>query len=267
MQGLPTFTNPPVIETATSIQFERLPHLNNRHLWMFWKDVLASEFPNTQDQTPLDSKKELFGDDIDFAPPEPTIRPISAAIRLQAISPDGYAMAQVQNGRLIFNWRKLDDGAYPRWSNTSESFWDLMTSFKQYIASEKLGEMEITQWEVTYVNHLLKGSEWSDTSEWPELIPGVIGSDHLTCGSLQGIDQKHTYLIGENLGRLYIEAKNAVLARDISKELLVLKLTSRGPANNESEARQGLSLGRNAIVKSFAQITGEQAHKYWGVAK
>ena len=263
MDQLPSYENPPVVETAIAIQFQPLKQLSNVHLWEFWSSI-RDEYPKTQDQEPLDQKTELFGDDIQRMPRLPQIQFRAHSSRLQAISADGHAMVQVQNGRFIYNWRDLGDGDYPHWQKTSAEFWAKYRMFAKYVESEGLGDISQNQWEITYVNHLMQGEDWQTEADWPELLPGILGeSGRVTLGVLQGVELATQFALKDGQSRLHVELKKAALVSDPEKELLVFTLTARGALSPECSTEDCFSAGRRAIVTSFTEITGDAAHKRW----
>lgn len=266
MEPLPSFAHPPVVETAIAIQFPPLKGLKNVHLWAFWSS-LREDYPETQDQEPIEPRLERYGEEVrkgSMRLPRLLLRP--HASRLQAISPDDHAMVQVQNGRFIFNWRRLHDGEYPRWTTTINEFQRRFGEFRRFLKDEGLGEVEPDQWEVTYVNHMLKGQEWQSREDWGRLLPGILGSPScVAAGSLEALELKCQHLLPDERGRLYIECNSGYLTHDLEQELLVLTLTTRGEASGDRPADEGLEIGHRAIVTSFKQITSTEAHRLWGI--
>ena len=107
---LPSFSNPPVIETVLGVQFDRIRGLTNAHLGAFWAHIraLSTEAPvwdEVEDAAPLDFTYERFGE-------EDAWRPIGGMLklsdrpetRLRIRSQDKEWMLQVQDGRLHLNW-------------------------------------------------------------------------------------------------------------------------------------------------------------------
>jgi len=260
---LPSYKRPPVVETAIGVQFQALKLFRNVHLWEFWFGI-RDEYPETQDQEPLDQKTELFGDDIQRGPQLPQIQYRAHASRLQACKEDRHEMVQIQNGRFVFNWRRLEGGKYPRWTRTSAEFWVKYRLFTEYIGEKKLGDIIPNQWEVTYVNHLMQGQDWQTEADWPELLPGILGeSGRVTSGTLEAVDYTTQFALKDGRSRLHIEVKKAALAKNPEQELLVLTLTARGGIASERTLEDCLLDGRRAIVTSFTEITGDAAHERW----
>jgi len=239
-------------------------------LAMLWHDHFRNEYPNLKEADPIEPQVEHFG-----AGPPPRGQMMfrfgrPPAARLQMVSEDGHWMVQVQNGRLVFNWRKLSTHDYPRWSKTLPRFHETYDKLKEFTAERKLGTIEPDQWEVTYANHFVRGEDWQTPHDWPVLVPGVLGhptpAEGLRLESAAGTVHME---IEPRRGRLHVELEHAMHRSgdaNESQEILVLQLTARGPvgAGDDESLLEGLRLGRLAIVDSFARFTGEAAHGRWG---
>ncbi|MEM1354386.1 MAG: TIGR04255 family protein [Planctomycetota bacterium] len=264
MTNLPSYANPPVVETATSIQFPRSRNLRNQHLWEYWFSFLRDKYPNTSDQFPLDPIMEATGENAPLHNALPTIRPAAPEDRIQATTNSGRGMVQLQNGRVIYNWRKLDGGEYPRWDKTYDQFINHMNHFFKYLSDISIGPVQPNQWEVVYVNHLMQGIDWDSESDWPNLLPGIFSKQVLSSIEPESINLQFQYKAQGFNGRFYISLEKAVLAKDRDKELLVLKLTSRGGIPKGSNIHDQFLAGRQLIVETFDSVTSEDAHKRWG---
>lgn len=261
---LPSFRKPPVIETALSVQFEPLKAMSNAHLGLFWNRV-RTKYPNVQDADPIEPQIERFGDDLPRARfPQFRIAASHPAIRLRMMSEDGHLLLQIQNGRLVFNWRKLDGtNDYPRWTTVEPLFLEAFNELKAFVTENSLGTIEPIQWEVTYVNHLVKGLEWQTQADWSEVIPGVIGTiNTVSSGNLETMGCHTHFTLPNHAGRLHIELKHGFAGPDEdADELVIVQLTARGGVDETQDLVAGLSLGREAIVRSFAEITGDRIRR------
>ena len=47
------------------------------------------------------------------------------------------------------------------------------------------------------------------------------------------------------------------------QEVLVLRLTARGPVVSPSDVEKGLNLGHRVIVESFDSLISQKARTYW----
>lgn len=264
-----SFQNPPLIETATSVQFNPLPLLGNAMLAVFWDRHLRKEYPKPRDAGPIEPQVEVFTG-VPPPRPQPVLRfgPHPAA-RLMLASEDDHWMVQIQNGRIVFNWRKLGTADYPRWSGTLPKFNEAYLGLKTFVQQEKLGSIQPDQWEVTYANHLVKGADWERPADWPDLLPGLLGrarfTDDLRVESAGGI--LHLEIVPQR-GRLHVDLSHGLRrAGDKEEQILLLQLTARGSVEQQDDSSvfSGLKLGRSLVVKTFVQITGPAAHTRWGM--
>lgn len=270
--ALPSFERPPLIETATSVQFTQLSALSNAQIALFWDHKLRSEYPEHAYAEPIMSQSEQFSERPRKRPQFPMLRmgPFPPA-RLQMISKDKYRMVQMQNDRLVFNWRQLDKGAYPRWQETREQFIRALLKFREFLNEENIGELKPNQWEVTYVNHILAGEDWKSPDDWEKLVPGLVGAGlKLPQLEKESLSTRIQLAIKPRKGRLHIELNHGFQStEDEETEILTLQLVARGPVESEDETElmDGLDLGRSVIVRAFAELTGIEAHNRWGREK
>lgn len=262
-QSLPSFRKPPVIEAALSVQFQPLKGMSNAYLGLFWSRVRQT-YPKLHDADPIEPQIERFGTDVPRARlPHLRIAAAHPAARLRMSSNDGHLMLQLQNGRLVFNWLRLDGGDYPRWTEVEPRFHTALRMLEAFVKDEKLGAIEPNQWEVTYVNHLVREREWLSQADWRNVLPGVIGTtDMISCGDFETIGTRMSYVLPNESGRLHIELSHGFTGPDDdASELLVLQFTARGGIGDGQDLAAGLKIGHEAIVRSFTQITGTRVRK------
>ncbi len=271
MSSLPKFERPPVIETVLGVQFEPLPGFGNAHLGAFWKG-LKGGWTQVGDVPLLESQFEQF-DKKSWGPGGLQLslsQDISA--RLQIRNAENNRMIQVQNGRLHYNWLGQFGEEYPSYDRVKPEFDLSLDAFKQFLANVCLGEWRPNQWEVTYVNHLPKGTVWNEPKDWLTLFPTLpaLSTDE-TSISLESFGGEWHYEIKPQQGRLHVKLSHRRRKNPAGKEteeLLVMNLTARGPIS-EGDPKQnltkGLDIGHETIVRAFKELTSEKAHKYWGV--
>jgi uncharacterized protein (TIGR04255 family) len=264
--ALPSFGNPPVVETVLGVQFAAIPGLTNAHLGAFWK-TLGKEWPNVTDAPSLDPVYERFGDERSWGAPHFKLTN-DPSTRLQIKNVTGDEMIQVQNGRLHLNWLGHGGREYPRYSAIRPEFDHVLAGLDGFLRDVGLEERNDNQWEVTYVNHMPKGTVWEEPSDWPKLFLGLPGAWNApTRVSLEGVHGAWRYEISPKRGRLHIELDLVRLGSASGTEALRLTLTARGPVSQDITLDDGLNLGREAIVTSFKEITSPDAHHYWDIKK
>jgi uncharacterized protein (TIGR04255 family) len=257
-----------VVETVIGVQFDPIEGLNNARMGSFWAQ-LQHEWPSVADAPPLTPQYELFGDQVQWAIRQLRLRVIDDhSCRLQIRNAAGDRMLQVQNGRFHYNWIGRGGGEYARYERIRTEFNTLLDTFAGFVEKQLSAELRVNQWEVTYVNHLSKGTVWHSPADWQALFPALLTAPpHAANGIvLESLSAEWHYEIEPKVGRLHVELSHGK-AQPVAEEpeLLVLKLTARGPIKKEGAATfdAGIDLGHAMIVKSFSSLTSQAARDYW----
>ena len=257
----PKFDKPPVVETVLSAQFARLPKFRTAHAGCFWKSSLGKEWATIEEGPRLDDLFERFGDERIWGQMGLRFSPFESQ-RTQIINSDSTRMIQIQDSRFIYNWKKGVDGIYPSYKTTREEFGEYYGKFKAFLKASELGEVEENQWEVSYMNPLVKGELWNSPSDWQTIFPWL-NRPHMLLepDSFQSV---WDLVIPENRGRLHAKLYYGRISLK-GPEALVLDMTARGPASNNPglSVADGFELGHDAIVCSFAAMTSKFAQEFW----
>ena len=268
---LPDYDNPPVIETVLGVQFERLPGLTNGHLGAFWKTLSASEWPTVSDAPSLEPQFERFEQSARWVRGLHIQLTQDPTSRLQVKNKAGDRMIQVQNGRLHFNWLGAVGGAYPRYEHVREGFDAALRSFLEFLTQEKVGEFRPNQWEVTYVNHIPKGSIWNTPNDWGFFRPLNSVPTIADVAAAESFGGEWHFVIPKQRGRLHVQWQHVLNSgpEQEQQDGIRLTFTARGPAEEHDDLVQsvlnGLDLGRKTIVGSFTSLMSNEANNYWGL--
>lgn len=261
---LPSFKNPPVVETVLGVQFQDIEGWGVPHIGLFW-ETIRSDFPVFSVHPEITSHIENDS---------PLVQQVEAQIELinqpeircWFVSSDGRLLIQLQHDRFLVNWRKQKAAdQYPRFDSTVALFRDLWSKFTEFLTSSGLKAPSAIQCEVTYVNHIPRGKGWKNGDDWSQVF---------TCVKSQAIDSsvpvescafQLTYAIPGKRGRLRINASQAMTAQS-AQEIILLNLTSRGrPATSDSsDITAWLATGWEWIVRGFSAITTPEMHALWG---
>lgn len=264
---LPDFSNPPVVETALSVQFDRLTSASTAHFGMYWSKIYA-RFPKAEERGELPPVTEM--------PPDQQVEP---GVRFQFEAMDApptprflFANAsqteliQIQKDRFIKNWRKSGEGdQYPRYEFVRDGFNKDFSIFRDFAEEHKLGKIRVVQCEITYSNHIVSGKGWNTYADvgkvftvWnqPEApFPGP-AQDMIFRARFPILDQR-----GNFAGRLHVSLQPAVSSLD-RLPMFLLELTARGQVGADMDF---FDLGREWIVRSFKEITTPAMHRIWGI--
>jgi len=264
-EPLPSFDRPPVIETVLGVQFNPIGGFSNAHLGAFW-EKLSAKWPDVVDAPPLDPVFEQFaeqqawigrGMQLSFSKTRPA--------RFQIRNAHKDRMIQIQNGRFHYNWLLSQGTEYPRYSRVRSEFDQHLNDLRLYLEDKSLGAIDPNQWEVTYVNHIPKDTVWSKPEDWGGLFPTLpMQAARTSAASLESFSGQWHFMIAPERGRLHVEIRHGRQQSDEPSELLIMTLTARGPVSTDGlDLNQGLDLGRETIVRAFADLTSEKAHKQW----
>jgi uncharacterized protein (TIGR04255 family) len=263
---LPEFEDPPISEVALSILFSPLVNWRSAHAGLYWSRI-NGQYPRTETHPPLPMQIEQF--DPDFIQ-----RPM---IQFEVVNPDisrfwfvadpPTKLIQVQRDRFVINWRKVKgDEIYPRYMAEMRPRFDReWKDFVAFVSQQHIGTIEVRQCEITYINDLLQGQGWQTFPEsmslfapwWKNGTDGFLPRPE-TLG-LSG-----SFRILEDRGRLHFNAMHVRRQFD-NRESIRLELVARGkPASDAHDAVLAwMDMGHEWIVRGFADLTSNQAHKLW----
>ncbi|MGB8478384.1 MAG: TIGR04255 family protein [Acidobacteriaceae bacterium] len=263
---LPDFSNPPVVETVLSVQFERLSAARTAHFGLYWNEI-KGRFPITEERGELPPVVEQPpglpspGVGIQFealqAPPTP---------RFWFANEGRTELIQLQRDRFIKNWQKTGEGnQYPRYERVKEGFERDFSDFINFVARHQLGAIRANQCEVTYVNHIVAGKGWSSHADISKVFSVWRQPETVYPGPAQDLMFHAGFPILDNsgafVGRLHATVQSVMRLSD-GVPMFVLDLTARGQVGDGTAF---FDLGREWIVRSFKELTTPEMHKIWGI--
>jgi uncharacterized protein (TIGR04255 family) len=260
---LPKFKSPPVTETILDIGFSPLAQWDVHHYGLFW-DQVKDEFPRFETKVPVPRHIEEFGER--KAPELPRVQMMEAQDLRGWLIAENQRLIQLQRDRFIYNWRKDGSGApYPQYEGgVREEFIKQLFRFVEYVSTRKLGQIDVVQCELTYLNQLEIGKGWQSAADFGKVFTCWENASYQFLPSPEGISFDIHYRMPENVGRLHVSVRPAFRNSD-GTELLRFTLTARGmPADNTIlEAIKWLDMAREWIVRAFADLTTPTMHKIW----
>ncbi|WNO08901.1 TIGR04255 family protein [Teredinibacter sp. KSP-S5-2] len=260
---LPDFENPPLSEVALGVQFvppEKYSQIYAKDVW----DLYRREYPILNQVEPIPPTFETFGSR-SMAERDISLQGDVTHDRYWFISEDSKDLIQFQSDRLLHNWRKVPskEGRYPRFESIIEKYErELRLLEDLYCSSFGEGSLHLTQCEATYINLIPLGRNAPELpEEWIKLI-SLNGADfeNFSFSSARVIRRED----GAPSGRCIVECRNVISPSD-SQTSIELKITVRGAPETEKmeSAIWFLYNARNEIVRTFASVTTEVAHKRW----
>lgn len=258
---LPDFESPPLKEVGIGIQFNPIPgysHIMAGDVWAIFKE----EFPKVAEQLPIEPTFEVFGN---IWAPQPVFnfQNVPPQVRYWFVSQDDEYILQFQKDRLVFNWRCANSGDYPRFESLISTFEKHANSLRDFFSGIPGGQnFSINQCELNYVN-VIQSDEESGNSLWNYvnfLAPNGVEYENFNVNLREIILND----AGTPQGRLYIDAALGLNPAN-NKKGISLNLTIRGAPIGGSigDALDFFKKGRRVIVKRFAELTTDKAHKIW----
>jgi uncharacterized protein (TIGR04255 family) len=259
---LPDYDDPPVNEVVIGIQFNQTT-ITGAHVGLFWEEV-RDEFPKASEQPPLEPKIESL-----------QMRSFSAPMlefaswrgsRHWLISEDDVQLIQIQADRLLYNWRRGPRNApYPHFEALQEKFWNIATKWCDFLRRQK-EVIKLTQWEVTYINHIPASDGQPSLAEALSFWGGEL--DRALGGVAEAGRMEAQRILTENAvpwARMYVSVVTGIRSDEVP--LIAFELTVRGPAEGEDiwEALQDrVFKARQQIVNAFDTLTTPAMHALWG---
>jgi uncharacterized protein (TIGR04255 family) len=179
-------------------------------------------------------------------------------------------LIQVQSNRFIHNWRRVEGmEPYPHYEPIRDKFRGEVAVLEEFLRDEELGALAVNQCEVTYVNHVEPAGVWERHGQLETVLSmwsGLANSSFLPSPEDAGLRMRFVIRdgTGQPVGRLHVVVHPAWKKAD-SSPILVLTLTARGAPIGEGMegAFAFLNLGREWIVKGFADLTRPEMHRVW----
>jgi uncharacterized protein (TIGR04255 family) len=263
----PFFAKAPVIERVLGVQFEPFREFSTAHLGQFWSILKQEEWPTVSDAPSAPPQFERFSADHGWQISPVFMNGIGIPIRIQIKDVTGNRIIQMQNGAIHYNWlNNKTDQPYVRFAELQNEFLALVEKFRVFAAA--MGEWKPNQWEITYVNHLPKGTVWNSPQEWNRVFSSEVAFPyHLPRATLESFSGQWRYELESQRGRLYVNLQHAnKMTGEQLEEILALQLTARGPVSPAKpgwELLDGLELGHDAVVRGFAEIVSPEAKRLW----
>lgn len=258
------FKTPPVIERVVGLQMDPIPGWTSAHAGIYSKAHLRpqSSWNQLSEHPPIPPQFERFDGITSAMMQNPFELFEGHHPRIWITSVEGERLIQIQPSRFHLNWRRRSS-EYPPYEALRTEFDGYFESFRAFLIESDMPPPVPNQWEVTYIDHIPKGSGWDTPSDWKGLIPALSSPiDEAGVGTLESSVQKWAFRMPDDAGRIHIDASHG-FDLETKAEMLILTLTARGPIRG-SDYRVLLDRGHDAVVSAFLAITSREAHLNWG---
>jgi len=192
---------------------------------------------------------------------------IHLPVRCWFINEASNRLLQVQNTRFYQNWRKAESSPkYYHYAELKPHLEREWNRFRNFVQKHELGKITVLGSEVSYVNHLERGTGWTNFSDLQAVFP-TVGSfeGHVFLKKPDTVSFRSTHVMAANEGRLQLEVQPVVRQTD-GKEILQFSVTGscRPSGQADSDLNASLDLCREWVVEGFDDFTSESMHKLWG---
>jgi uncharacterized protein (TIGR04255 family) len=254
---LPDFEAPPVVEVVLGVRFTAAASIRVFHVGLY-RELIKADFPEFQEQPPLPSRDEPGLEFMQGPPPLP---------RSWFLDKTGTKLIQLQTDRFMHNWRKVTGMEhYPRYEAIRDEFARRWSQFACFLADHGLGQPVLGECELTYVNHIPKGTCWSEPKDLPAVFAFLAdGLFARRAGPPESVGCGLRYRLPEGRGHLHVTMGPAIRTQ-AQQEVVRFDLSARGSMmQGGSEAMlEWYDRARECIVWTFTELTTQTAHHCWG---
>ncbi len=248
------FEKPPVVETSLGFYFTPLSKWNIINYGLLWQKFM-SKYPSAEFKAPIGEMELSFAPNSDFT---------NLSLRAFFVDTSKTQLVQIQNGCFLRNWRKTPETPrYQHYDEVLPIFREDWLSFAAAMREISPGELEIKRCEMTYFNHLVRGEDWTDFSDFEayySMWRGAAGLDTLSKLKMTAIAT--TYEIPH--GTLQINSQPGIRQMD-GKEVVQLTVTAQiiPTKQKNEEFFQCLDRCHEANVNGFLEFTTEEFQQKW----
>lgn len=262
--NLPDYDRPPVNEVAVGVSFGEFK-LAQAHIGLFWSRI-RERYPELREAPPLPAIIERFENELaESAGSTIEMVDLPPTRRSWFICTEPQWLLQLQDDRLVHNWRRVNEtDVYPHFETCLERFQSVWTALQTFTAMNKLGDVDVAQLEVTYINHIAIGEGWSSLSEVGRVLPDLQWRASKRWLPLpEAISWRTAFRIPLERARLHVKVQHALRTRDRTP-VLVCELTVRGMPVKMT-MQEWMLEARVACVNAFADITAADLQRsIWG---
>lgn len=254
----PHYRRPPVVEVVCGVQFTGVDGWRTPHFGSFWQQI-RGEYSEFEDQAPLERIR------LDAAtPPQPQISPLPPLRRVFFIQPPGNFLIQLQQNRILHNWRKVSESdEYPRYRTAYSKFVSCWNQLRKFTASAGLSEPQPDVLELTYINHISKSGTKFPRDVWDFLAFYERTPKAVIAKESSAMAMHFGWPLPNNMGALTFDLKHGLRPNDES-EVLLIEFNARGKAKDHGRGMNTwFDIAHGAIVNTFDALTTDSAHELW----
>ncbi len=243
------FTNAPVAEVVIGVQFKGAPIPIDLLFQVY--NQFTEKYPVIQEHPPLNPFVEKASGipDSSFLP--------GFFSRKFFINKTNDKLIQIQQDRLLFNWRRKEDQEqYPHFKVVLADFMEVYN----FINSKVQLDGQLKQYEVTYWDQI-NIEEFGRSDYNPKGALKILSID----SEINGIDVQYSIPNSEMGGNLRVGLRQGVRNSDM-KKIILLETTMRG-FSDKIPIAEWCDKAHNQLLTYFDSIITDNAFKKWGGSK
>lgn len=261
-RDLPDFRTPPAIETLMGFYFAPLRGWQTPYFGLFWNEI-RNDYSHVEVQPFLVPEQGLR---LELKSEKARLQ-ISGEVpvRWMYFHNSEKTLIQIQSDSFIQNWRKVSDkDPYLHYGDLRPSFASMWERYAKFLRANKVQTPLVRECEVTYVNHIDKGTGWNSLRDLGNVVScwsGGTSGDFLPAPDLVSLNV--VYPIRGRGGRLQVTLQPGI--RDGQQTLqLTLMARCKPESSTTAELMKALDFAREWVVRGFTDFTTGNMHKIWG---
>lgn len=247
--------NPPVAETSIGFYFQKIEGWHLLHQGLLWASF-RNDYPNPP---------EFFAPIIE-PPPQTNVGLLVGLpiMRTGFSNSDKTQLVQIQDGLLVHNWKKAPGlPEYMQYEQVRVKLQQDWATFRHYLRDQNLKQPSVTRCEMTYFNHLVRGTDWTDLSVLADTFTVWRA---LPASASSGTIQLAAFNVQYQLpsGVVHLSVQPAIRATD-GKEIIQFAFTSvvSPKRSDDNELFGSLDECHDNAQRAFLDFTTEKARERW----
>ncbi len=246
MSKIVNYNNSPLVEVVIGIQLNE-SKISNVFLFDVFYNHFKKSFPIIEEQPYLNSILESKDGEVLNA----NLNQFST--RKFFLGQDQNKLIQIQNNRILFNWRAINTNIeYPNYDNVISDFLEIFN----FIDSNLDIKSAINQFEFTYVDHISLNNLNKNSLKFSDLI-NIINVDK----EIGAINANFNFWENEIGGNLIVSIKSARKVPNTEK-IFILETSCRG-FKEFTEIKMWYDKAHEILINYFETITTSKAKELW----
>lgn len=251
------FENPPIIELVCGIQYDI-----EQYTFILENDFYSrvkNSFPHMEINPPL----SLVFDKLSTTSSKDSERKPPFFKRYFFIDENKSKLIQLQEGRYLFNWRKVEgeNVIYPTFNNVYKEFYENWKILEDVFKSNQIN-YAVNQLELTYIDHIDIGEFNAEVAKIDDIFIFFNNISQLT--KIDTLNINLSIPLKELSGHINLKLDTAIRKQD-QKGVIVFDSTVRGMMNKEVKAIDDWFLkAHDQAIRLFVELLTDKAKQKWG---